>query len=250
MASPACSAARATRPPTPSRWPRRSCRSWATSCRCSPRCPRTPPPPTRPLSVELAPLLAARPGRRRLGAGRGRRHRGRAARPGRATPPPRRPHGQAADRRRRAHHPRPLRHPGDDGRRRRHAGEVVLVGGGDDAVPDRPLPDLPGRADGRRARHPGRRRHAGRHLGHPRRRRQLAVQRAADRHRLGTGRRPLQLRGAGDGHGRRRRPGQPRLAGPQRAARPGRRRRSPTPSARAGRPSCWARRPTAPTWPR
>ena len=80
----------------------------------------------------------------------------------------------------------PVRHPGDDGRRGATPGEVVLVGGGDPTLsrtaPSQTYPGAPTVAD-LATQVAGR--HARRHPGHPHRRRQLAVQRPADRQRLG-----------------------------------------------------------------
>ena len=231
---------------TPSPSPRRSCPTSATRCRCSPPSPATRPRPTKAaLTSQLTPLLtAAGLGDRRLRRGRRRRHRGRPARPRRRRPGHPGLDGEAAHRRGRADHARPVRHPRDDGRRRRHARRGrPRRRRRPDAVAHRPVPDLPGRAHRRRPRHPGARRHAGRHAGHADRRRQLAVQRPADRERLGRGRRPVQLRRPGHRDRRRRRPGQPGVHGAQRAARhstPAR--RWPTPSARAAPPSSSARR--------
>ena len=191
--SPARSAARAARPPTPSWWPRRSCRSWASRSRCWPRCPRTPRPPTRPPSPSSSPRCSPR-----LALGTGVSAQVVDVATGDvlldqdandpATP-------ASTAKLLTAVAALTTLDPSDTLETTVVAGatpgEVVLVGGGDVTLSRTdPLAVLSGRADGRRARHPGRRRHAGRHLGHPRRRRQLAVQRAADRHRLGTGRRP------------------------------------------------------------
>ena len=123
-------------------------------------------------------------------------------------------------------------------------GEVVLVGGGDPTLsrtaPSQTYPGAPTVAD--LAAQVVAALPAGT-AGHPRRRRQLAVQRPAHRGRLAAQRRPLQLRRAGHRDRGRRRPGEPRLDRPQRPARSGRRApRSPTRSAHPARRSSSARR--------
>ena len=175
--SPASSAARGPPVPTPSRSTRRACPSWATPPRSSPPSPRTRRPDPAVLTAELAPLLAApalgpapprtswtSPTAPCCWTGTARRPPHRRPRRSCSPPSPRSPPSSPPTPSRRRSSPVPCR-------------EVVLVGGGPDAVPDRALPDLPRCADGRRPRHPGDGRHAGRDARHPRRRRQLAVHR-------------------------------------------------------------------------